>query len=154
MILVGTYHHQIDENGRFRVPAKFKKALDLKDKKDKKAEDGEEKFSFILQGTNDCLFMYPADIAEKLFFGQFSEYGFTSEEDIAKMRDYTAESAWAEPDAQGRILISDDLLKSVGIEKDIVSVGVYNHVEIWSEKKWNEYLEKRKASKSAEQAKE
>ena len=94
--------------------------------------------------------MYPADIAEKLFFGQFSEYGFTSEEEIAKMRDYTAESAWAEPDSQGRILINDDLLKSVGIEKDIVSVGVYNHVEIWSEKKWNEYLEKRKSSKNTE----
>lgn len=157
MILVGTYHHQIDENGRFRVPVKFKKPLGIKDKKDKKSEtaaiEEEEKFPFIMKGTNKCLFVYPADVAEKLFFGSFGDCSFTSEEDSDEMRGYTANAAWGEPDAQGRIALSPELIAAAELDKDIVSVGVYNHIEIWSEKNWKEYLEAR-SKKDKPQAKE
>ena len=157
MILVGTYHHQIDENGRFRVPVKFKKPLGIKDKKDRKAEpatEEEEKFPFIMKGTNKCLFVYPADIAEKLFFGNFGDCSFTSEDDSDEMRGYTANAAWGEPDAQGRIALSPELLEAAELEKDIVSVGVYNHIEIWSEKNWNEYLSGRAKRESKPKVKE
>jgi MraZ protein len=39
-------------------------------------------------------------------------------------------------DKQGRILIPSNLREYAGIEKDVVSVGVLNRVEIWSKEKW------------------
>ena len=41
-------------------------------------------------------------------------------------------------DKQGRILLPANLREYAGIDKDIVSVGVYSRVEIWSK---DRYLE-------------
>ena len=57
------------------------------------------------------------------------------------IRRFTANALWAESDAQGRIPLTDELIKYAGIKKNIVSVGVYNRVEIWSEENWKKYNE-------------
>lgn len=133
MILVGTYHHQVDEKGRFRIPVKFKKAFEKRD------EDGDYLPLFIMKGTNKCLFVYTEETAEKLFFSKFDGVDFTSEDGNSDIRNFTANAMWAERDPQGRIGISEELLKFAGIQKGIVSVGVYNHVEIWGEEEWQKY---------------
>lgn len=128
VILVGTYHHQIDEKNRFRIPVKFKKEFS-------------EVTPFVMKGTNRCLFLYSGAVAEKLFFNKFDESDFTDETKSREIRRFTANALWAESDAQGRIPLTDELIKYAGIKKNIVSVGVYNRVEIWSEENWKKYNE-------------
>ena len=41
-------------------------------------------------------------------------------------------------DKQGRILLPANLREFAGIEKDVVSVGVYSRVEIWSKERYEE----------------
>ena len=50
----------------------------------------------------------------------------------------TAGAASCELDKQGRILLPATLRKFAGIEKDVVLAGLLNHIEIWSEERWNE----------------
>lgn len=140
MILVGTYYHQLDERGRFRVPVKFKKDFEVRN------EQGEILPPLVMRGTNECLFMYPSGTAEKLF-EKFSEVDFTSEAANDDVRNFTCSAVWAERDQYGRVSLNDDLIEYAGLEKDIVSVGVYNHVEIWSEKNWKAYLARQAAAK-------
>jgi MraZ protein len=51
-----------------------------------------------------------------------------------------------EADKVGRIQIPTPIIKKYNIEKEVVVVGVGDHVEIWSQSKWNEYIEKSDAN--------
>ena len=42
----------------------------------------------------------------------------------------------AEFDKQGRILVTAPLRDHAGLNKDVVLVGVGNHIEIWSRERW------------------
>lgn len=125
MILVGTYRHQLDEKSRVRIPAKFKEKL------------GDT--PFITKGTNGCLFVYSAEEAEKTFFKKFENNDFMDESESRVIRMLTSNAMWAEEDKQGRILLDSELINHAGIKKNIVTIGVYNRVEIWSEENWEKY---------------
>ena len=45
-------------------------------------------------------------------------------------------------DKLGRILIPDYLKNYAGFEKNVVIIGISNRIEIWDEKKWQEYKQK------------
>ena len=62
----------------------------------------------------------------------------TSREARKFMRFFFAGAATCEVDKQGRILLPANLREYAGIDKEVVSVGVYSRVEIWSK---DRYLE-------------
>ena len=43
-------------------------------------------------------------------------------------------------DNAGRINISPTLRETVGFDKDVVIVGNGDHIEIWDEERWNQFL--------------
>ena len=45
-----------------------------------------------------------------------------------------------EVDKQGRVLLNTNLAKLVGIERNIVSIGAMDHVEIWDEATFDKYM--------------
>jgi DNA-binding transcriptional regulator/RsmH inhibitor MraZ len=45
-------------------------------------------------------------------------------------------------DSQGRILLSENQIKVVGIKKNITLVGNNENIEIWSTEIYREYIEK------------
>ena len=51
-----------------------------------------------------------------------------------------------EADKVGRIQLPTSTVKKYNISKDVVVVGVGDHVEIWNLDKWNEYIEKSDAT--------
>ena len=53
-------------------------------------------------------------------------------------RFFFAGAATCELDKQGRILIPPVLREFADLQKDVVSVGVLNRIEIWSKAKWTE----------------
>ena len=42
-------------------------------------------------------------------------------------------------DANGRILIPENLKNRSGLSTKVIVIGVQNRAEIWNEKAWNEY---------------
>ncbi|HMC64039.1 MAG TPA: division/cell wall cluster transcriptional repressor MraZ, partial [Gemmataceae bacterium] len=44
-------------------------------------------------------------------------------------------------DGNGRILISERMLRFAGLEHEVVLIGDRNHLELWDSRRWQQYLE-------------
>ena len=62
------------------------------------------------------------------------------------MRFFLSGASSAEFDKQGRINITSPLIKYADLKKDCVIIGVGNRVEIWSEQRWNSFIEENENS--------
>jgi len=126
-MLIGEYKHTIDEKKRLAIPAKLRKELGVG--------------AVLTRGLDNCLALYPldewqklADKLSKLPTGQIEVRGLT--------RVILSGAAEVEFDSLGRILIPDYLKQYAGVEKNVVIAGVFNHLEIWDEAKWETYKQK------------
>ena len=123
-MLMGEYHHNIDEKGRLTLPAKFRKEL------------GE---SFIItRGLDQTLFVYPKDIWEKMIT-QFNKLPFTKKDNRNFMRFFLSGAIVGEFDKQGRVNITSPLIAYANLNKECVIVGVGDRLEIWSLDRWNNF---------------
>ena len=121
-MFTGEYNHSIDAKGRVIVPSKFREQL------------GEE--FVVTKGLDGCLIVYPKsewEGIEEKFRGLP-----TNAETRRFMRFFFAGAATCEVDKQGRILIPPNLREHADLQKDIVSAGVLNRVEIWNKDRWLE----------------
>ena len=75
----------------------------------------------IARGSNGCLFVF-------------------DESKTRALRLMASSAAFPEEDKQGRIQLPPNLIKAAGIEKNVVTIGAYDRVEIWSEERWNAYV--------------
>ncbi len=115
-MILGEYRHTLDAKNRTFLPAKLREVL------------GER--IVIAQGVDKCLTVYPMESWEK-FEAKVAElppikarqvrrwiYGFSQDTTV---------------DSQGRVLIPNAYKEYAGLEKNLVSLGVGDHIEIWSE---------------------
>ena len=134
MLLFGKYEHQIDEKNRIRIPAKLKDALGAN--------------PVIMKDTSPCLVVYSSERASEVIKAKFEKIidgTVTDEDEMDLLRDLTSNTQNAEEDKQGRVKIEKDLVEYARLKKDIVTIGVYDKVEIWSAEEWNS----RRKTKSA-----
>lgn len=124
-MLIGTYHHQLDQKNRFRIPAKFKSKL------------GED--IVITKGTNHSLYLLSSTEIKESVLDKMHTVSMFDEEVQRSFRLLLSSSHELEQDAQGRSLLPAALKTFASITKNIVFVGVGNRVEIWAEEKWQNY---------------
>ena len=133
MSFVGSYKHSMDSKKRVFIPAKFREEL------------GEE--FYITRKFAAYLSIYTAEEWD-VFVEKVSKIPETDGEDI---QDFFLGSAQkCTPDANGRIILDDELLDYAGISKNLVFVGVGKQIRIWSEEKWNEREKNRDYDKMRE----
>ena len=122
-MFMGEYNHSVDAKGRLIVPSKFREQL------------GNE--FVVTKGLDGCLFVYTKEewhnIEEK-----FRGISMTSKDARKFSRFFFAGAAALELDKQGRILLPANLREYAGIDKEVVSVGVFSRVEIWSKERYLE----------------
>jgi len=123
-MLIGEYQHKLDVKKRVALPAKFRREIGKK--------------AVITRGLDTCLFIYPmkewervAEALSNLPTGQASTRSF--------VRLFLSGAAQVETDSLGRILIPDYLKDYAGLQSKVVITGVYKRLEIWDEKRWEEY---------------
>ena len=123
-MLIGTYRHQLDEKNRVRFPSKFKDEL---------------KTGFIVaKGTNGCLFAFSKEKFEELY-QKLSEIPMFDSEAQKPIRALLSSAFETEEDKQGRILLPQELRNYAKFTKNVVTIGVGNRVEIWSEEVFDDY---------------
>lgn len=119
-MFMGEYNHTIDPKNRLIVPAKFREGL------------GE---NFVISsGLDGCLYLTPANEWEK-FTEQLMALPNTMEARQVQ-RHFLRNANECELDKQGRILVPQNLKDSVGLEKNILLIGVGKRVELWAEEKY------------------
>jgi len=120
-VLTGKYTHSLDSKNRIIIPSKLKEQLGAK--------------ITIMRGSDRCLTMYSAEEWES-YAQKISELPKTQVREITRY--LYSNSIEVQPDAQGRVMLSPDMLAFAGIERNIITVGCGKYAEIWSEEVWNE----------------
>lgn len=124
-MLMGEYHHNIDEKSRLIIPAKFRSELG-------------ERF-VITKGLDKCLFIYSENEWNKLM-QKVSSLQFTKKNVRAFERTFVGGASLIEFDKQGRINITSPLVHYANIKKECVIIGVSERLEIWSREEFESYM--------------
>ncbi|WP_130864330.1 division/cell wall cluster transcriptional repressor MraZ [Bacilliculturomica massiliensis] len=116
-MLMGEYQNSIDAKGRMIVPSKFRDELGYK--------------CVLTKGLDECLYIYPMEqwmkLQEKLATLPLSDAKARS-----FVRYFYASAVESEVDKQGRLTIPPGLRTYAHIDKELVTIGVLERVEIWS----------------------
>ncbi len=129
MLLTGSFHRNLDEKSRFALPKPIRDAL------------GHANCTvlYMAPGTDGSLVVYTEQSFTQL--GDQLGHGSPTAQDIrAFSRLFYAQAQRVEMDRQGRIRIPVELAHLSLPGKEIVLLGVRDHLEIWDRMRWEEYL--------------
>jgi len=117
--VTGEYQHTLDSKGRLSIPARLRDELG--------------NIFFVTLSMDKCLSAYSAESWE-IFMEKVNAMPYVKQR---KMRPLFAYAAKCEIDAQGRILIPQNLRDFAGLTKNVTVVGCNNHAEFWDSDSWS-----------------
>jgi MraZ protein len=120
----GEFSHSIDVKGRITIPAKFRTELGLE--------------CYVTRGFEGCISIYSKEGWEELTKVLLNSQAKPGSSRKLK-RQLFSKSTPTTYDSQGRILVSQELRTLAGLTKDVMVIGVGDHVELWDKEKWQEY---------------
>lgn len=125
-MLMGEYHHNIDDKGRLVIPTKYREKL------------GSE--FVITRGLEKCLYVYSMTEWEKLV-SKLNTLSFTKKDARTFIRTFFSGATVCEFDKSGRINVVSSLINYACLNKECVIIGVNDRLEIWSETLFNNFMD-------------
>jgi MraZ protein len=125
-MLLGEYEHTIDEKSRLTLPAKFRQAM----------AGG----VVLTRGLDDCVEARPAADWHKLVESNLAGLNPLSREARVIERFYYSGATEAQPDKQGRVMLTPALIEHGGLGREVVVVGMRDRLEIWDRAAWRTQL--------------
>jgi MraZ protein len=130
MLLTGTFHRSLDEKSRFAIPKRLRDAL---------GHPGRQVTLYIAPGTDGSLALYSEESFSRLA-NQLAQGPPTGQDNRTFSRLFYAQAQSVELDRLGRVRIPLELSALGRISKEIVLLGVRDHLEVWDRSRWEEYL--------------
>lgn len=125
IMYIGRYYHRLEAKGRVSLPVKFREKL--------------RSGGVITKELDGCLAIFDQEswskkiqAIENLSFAKLAHRNY--------IRFLTNDAQELEIDGQGRIRIDEGLLERAGLTKEVVIVGTRDHVEVWDQAKYHEYM--------------
>lgn len=120
----GSFAHNLDDKGRLMIPRKMREELGYK--------------VYIMKGFEGSLSLYDESGYQKLV-NEFTRLSFNQQ----KVRDYLrlqfASTYEMDIDKLGRVQLPSALLTKYGISKEVLVLGIGDHIEVWDKAKYEEY---------------
>ena len=132
-MLMGEYHHTIDDKKRIIIPSKLREELG--------------NYVIITRGLEDCLFVYSENDWNQIV-NKLKTLPFTKKDARSFTRLFLSGATVCEFDKQGRITLTQSLTNYASLIKDCIIVGVNDRLEIWSKENWDNYFENNKETMS------
>jgi len=123
----GEYAHALDEKSRLTLPARFRREL----------EEG----VVIAKALDANLDVFPRARWTAVVEERLAGLDRFARETRELQRYFFSGAVDAVPDKQGRVLVPPTLAERAGLEREVVVVGVYDHLEIWDRAAWTEHLQ-------------
>ena len=120
----GSYVHNLDNKGRLVIPAKMRDEFGCK--------------AYILKGFDGCLSIFKEDGFQKLM-DRIQSLSFNKKVSRAFIREQLSSVCELEIDKQGRAQLPAQLLSKYKIGKEVIIVGVVDHIEVWNTKDFEAY---------------
>ena len=127
MAFRGHYEHSLDAKNRLSIPARFRAA-----------------FSggvVLAKDPETCVAVWTPGGHESIIERALAGLNPMGSEYRKLARFYQGNSFEIELDASGRVTLPPPLLGHTGIEKEVVVVGVGDHLEVWARERWLEQQE-------------
>lgn len=123
---MGRFAHTVDDKRRVAIPKSFREEL--------KTEANPT--LYLIPSVDPCLWLQtePRFHAFKARIAEMSArtLGVGDEAIRTLKREIFSRGGKVSPDKQGRIVLPPELCATVGIDKDVVFLGVDEHIELWS----------------------
>ena len=123
-MLIGEYNHTLDEKNRMSLPVKFRKEMGSS--------------VVVAPGLDNCLSIFTTKEWQKIS-AKLSDSSMLASDNRSFSRFMFGQAVVVDVDAQGRILIPENLKNRSGLSTKVTVIGVQNRAEIWNEKSWNDY---------------
>ena len=120
-MFMGKYQNSIDAKNRMIVPSKYREELGYK--------------CVLTKGIDKCLYIYPMSEWER-FMTKLSALPSSDMNARAFVRHFYANAVECEVDRQGRLTIPQELRDYAGIDKELVTIGIMDKIEILSRAEW------------------
>jgi MraZ protein len=130
LLLTGEYQHTVDDKGRVLITNKLRSQIDVK-------EHGSN--FYLVLGANGILCLYPEKHFERLVLSVAPNTTAPDEAVVFERMSFALASK-VELDGQGRLLLNERLRKRAGLKEHITLVGVRDHIELWNDQDWEQYL--------------
>ena len=118
--MTGEYQHALDNKGRIFIPARLREELG--------------QAVYITLSMDRCLSVYSKDNWDALT-EKVNALPYVRQR---KMRPLFAYAVRCDLDAQGRVLLPQNLRDWAGLAKNVTVVGCNNHAELWDSDTWHE----------------
>lgn len=118
----GEYNVSIDLKGRISIPASFRDEL----------RQTYQSEGLVVTRYKKGLVAYPPSRWEEICANVFAMAPGSKRE--ANLRTRIAPAKECSFNAQGRIQIPQSLREHAGLDKDVVAIGMFEKIEIWSQK--------------------
>ncbi|MBQ1453120.1 MAG: division/cell wall cluster transcriptional repressor MraZ [Ruminococcus sp.] len=124
----GMSNHSVDAKGRIVLPAKFREELG-------------ESFYIARGFGNPCIQAMSKEQFDVLF-SRIME--LPADKAMALQYSFTATAVEVAPNASGRVMLPQALREFAKIEGDALVIGMNNRIEIWSSKRFEQFIESQK----------
>ncbi len=124
-LLLGQSEHSLDAKGRLIVPIRLREGLG-------------SKFVMCNGHGNNYIQIYPIEEWMK-FANDIASQDMTKLENRRKSAYFFGSSYTLEPDGQYRIVIPQKIRDEMHIDKEVVLVGMFSTVELWSKSEWEKH---------------
>ncbi len=127
MVFYGEYNVSITAGGRIALPKKIRELLHKKE-------------VVITRGFGNCLAGYDKEDWEKRA-ESLLDVSLLEKEQLDKRRMLFSSTVYIDLDEQGRIVLPKQLQDVAALSKSVTIAGVGDHFEIWSQERWEGYVE-------------
>lgn len=128
-MLMGEFHHNIDEKGRIIIPSKLRDDLGSK--------------IIVTRGLDSCLFLYSEE-QWKVIVSKLQTLPFTKKDARNFTRIFLSGATVCDFDKQGRIKLTAQLCSYASLDKECIVLGVNDRLEIWAKDKWDSFFDSNK----------
>lgn len=125
-MFVGKSLQIIDSEGQVKIPSKMMDVIMMK-------YYASDLYFILYPGNTICV--YPGEEFEKLAESLCDPQEASLSESITLQR-ICAEAEPCRTDGSGRITIPPAMMQKAGIHREVLIVGVRDHIEIWDTKLW------------------
>src|SRR5438128_2539685 len=126
MLLTGTHPRTLDDKNRLALPKRTREQL------------GNVEKLFVTQGQDQCLWLFSPEELERLA-GKIDQAPATDKDVRVFLRLFFANVEEVDIDSIGRILLPERLVDFAGLERDVVLIGVRDHLELWEAVRWRQF---------------
>ena len=122
MAFRGHYEHSLDSKNRLSIPTRFRAAF--------------SSGTVLAKEPEPCVAIWTPATNEAIISRALGGLNPMGSEHRKLSRFFQGNSFEVELDASGRVTLPPPLLAHAGIEKEVVVVGVGDHLEVWARERW------------------